>query len=63
VVANRLSTLRRADLIVVLENGRISQMGTHEELINRSGLYARTAELQMVDSVSMRLLNGMGGAS
>jgi ATP-binding cassette subfamily B protein len=46
IIANRVSTLRRADRILVLENGRIVQMGTHDELIGVAGAYRRTAELQ-----------------
>jgi ABC-type multidrug transport system fused ATPase/permease subunit len=39
VIAHRLSTVRKADLILVLENGRIAARGTHETLLNDSGLY------------------------
>lgn len=62
VIANRLSTLRRADFIVVLEDGQIVQKGRHEDLIRQSGLYQRTAELQSVDSQSMRVLGLAEGA-
>ena len=46
VVAHRLSTLRQCDLVIVLENGRIAQIGTHEELIQEAGHYRLAAESQ-----------------
>jgi ATP-binding cassette subfamily B protein len=49
VVSGRLSLLRRADLILVLEGGRIVQTGRHEELVHRPGPYHETALLQMMD--------------
>lgn len=56
VVAHRLSTLRRADVVIVLERGRIVQMGTHDELMRRQGHYYRAAQLQFLDIDSDRLL-------
>jgi len=46
LVSHRLSTLRNADLIVVLENGRVAETGTHDELLARGGAYAELAERQ-----------------
>ena len=49
VIAHRLSTVRRADRIVVLENGSIADIGPHEELMKKFGTYRRLYELQFVD--------------
>jgi subfamily B ATP-binding cassette protein MsbA len=49
VIAHRLSTVRRADRIVVLENGTISDIGSHEHLMARLGTYRRLYDLQFVD--------------
>ncbi len=46
VIAHRLSTIRHADKIVVLDGGRIAQMGTHDELLAQGGLYAELHALQ-----------------
>jgi subfamily B ATP-binding cassette protein MsbA len=49
VIAHRLSTVRRADVIVVMEAGRIIEMGTHTELLAKAGQYRKLYELQFAD--------------
>ncbi len=56
VVAHRLSTLRRSDAVIVLENGRVVQTGTHDELMRAGGHYGKAARLQLADAESIRLL-------
>ena len=56
IVAHRLCTLRRADRVIVLEQGHIVQSGTHDELMRLPGPYRRSVNIQAVDAESMRLL-------
>jgi subfamily B ATP-binding cassette protein MsbA len=49
VIAHRLSTVRRANLIVVMKAGRIIEMGTHAELLSKNGQYRKLYELQFAD--------------
>jgi len=53
VIAHRLSTVRRADKIAVLDRGRLVETGSHEELITRGGLYQRLHELQFLEPDSV----------
>jgi subfamily B ATP-binding cassette protein MsbA len=50
VIAHRLSTVRRASRIVVLDRGTVTEVGTHEDLVSRGGIYQRLHELQFVDA-------------
>ncbi|MEK7332256.1 MAG: ABC transporter ATP-binding protein, partial [Nitrospirota bacterium] len=50
VIAHRLSTVRRADRIIVLDKGRIVEAGTHNELLASNGLYKKLHDLQFDDS-------------
>ena len=49
VVAHRLATVRNADLILVMESGRITEQGTHDALMAKNGLYTRLCQLQFFD--------------
>ena len=53
IIAHRLSTVRNADMIAVLEGGKITELGTHEELSEKGGLYARLWDVQTGQSISV----------
>ncbi len=57
VIAHRLSTVRRADRIVVLENGTITDIGAHEELMQKLGTYRRLYELQFAEADAPRAVS------
>ncbi len=54
VIAHRLATVRRADLILVMENGRIVERGRHEELLAKGGLYKAIHDLQLQQTPESR---------
>jgi subfamily B ATP-binding cassette protein MsbA len=58
VIAHRLSTVRRADRIMVLEAGTIADIGSHEDLMNKLGTYRRLYDLQFVDIEPAKVTNG-----
>ena len=52
VIAHRLATVKKADRIVVMEDGRIVAQGAHDDLVSQGGLYARLARLQFTDGIA-----------
>jgi ATP-binding cassette subfamily B protein len=56
IISHRITTLCNADKILVLEDGKLVQQGTHEELIKQEGLYKRIAQIQ--DMLETELMEG-----
>lgn len=52
IVAHRLATVKKADRIIVMENGKIAAQGTHDALVAQDGLYARLARLQFTEGLA-----------
>jgi subfamily B ATP-binding cassette protein MsbA len=48
IVAHRLSTIKNADVILVIDNGKIIESGSHQELVNKEGLYNKLINMQNV---------------
>ena len=62
VIAHRLGTIRRANRIAVLEEGRITAIGSHEELLSNSPTYQRLYQLQFMDAPEPRTVEANGGS-
>jgi ATP-binding cassette, subfamily B, bacterial MsbA len=60
IIAHRLSTVRRADRLIVLDRGRVVEEGTHDELLARAGLYARLYQRQFRDEDPLVEINAPG---
>ena len=50
VIAHRLATIENADQILVIEDGRVAEAGTHEELIAKNGFYSHICEKQQLEA-------------
>ena len=53
IIAHRLSTVRKADRIIVMHKGAIREVGSHDELINQEGLYSRLYQLQFSEPLQL----------
>ncbi|WP_282157574.1 ABC transporter transmembrane domain-containing protein [Shimia thalassica] len=53
IVAHRLATVKKADRILVMEDGKVVAQGTHDDLVTQGGLYAKLAKLQFTDGAEM----------
>jgi ABC-type multidrug transport system fused ATPase/permease subunit len=63
VISHRLTTVRQADVILVLDKGEIVERGAHDELLALGGLYRRMHDLQLAPTVEEALVEGHGAAS
>jgi ABC-type multidrug transport system fused ATPase/permease subunit len=57
VIAHRLSTVRRASRIIVLDKGKIAESGTHEELLAFHGVYEKLYTMQFADTTEEKIMN------
>lgn len=59
IIAQRLSTIKNADRILVLQRGEIAELGTHSELMAHDGIYKRIYETQFVEKAPEEILKGV----
>ena len=58
IIAHRLSTIRTADRILVIDDGKIKEMGTHQELLRKKGAYYNLYTNQFQEEQAMEILGG-----
>jgi ABC-type dipeptide/oligopeptide/nickel transport system ATPase component len=63
VIAHRLSTVRAADQILVVDSGQIAERGTHDELLAAGGVYAGLYRTQFAPQAALRPVPGMPGTA
>ena len=63
LISHRITTLMQADLILVLQEGRVAELGSHEELMAKNGLYREVYDLQMTGEDRELLFSEEGGES
>jgi ATP-binding cassette subfamily B protein len=49
IISHRISTVKDADMIIVLDNGAVAERGTHDELVKKGGIYADLYEKQLLE--------------
>jgi ABC-type multidrug transport system fused ATPase/permease subunit len=63
IIAHRLSTVRLCDVIIVIDQGRIVETGTHKELMKRGGLYSKFYRMQFREEKGLEVQESLGSRS